>query len=189
MTASHALPCPKCRRVLKPEWWHSSGGTCQGCKVDFEFIAFPALNFTPAKTVPKAVLVAEHATCFFHAENQAEVVCESCGRMLCAVCAIDYSGRRLCPSCISQSRTAPTQSSKPRVLYDGIALALAFFPMLLWPVTLVTSPIALGMVIYGWKKPGSIVATSRKKLVIVGILAVLQIAAWLVFFAYLIGKN
>src|ERR1035438_7980369 len=73
MTIGAELPCPSCGRLLDSLAWHDAeSGSCRNCRVHFEFVGFPALNARPQRAVPKAVLVAEHATCFHHPENQAE---------------------------------------------------------------------------------------------------------------------
>lgn len=180
MISGPALPCPKCQRVLDPLSWHDAGsGACRSCRTAFEFVGFPALTAPLRRAVPKAVLVSEHSTCFFHGDNEAESVCESCGRFLCAVCAIEFTGRQLCPSCIATTKTTDAKAVGDRLIYPGIALALAVLPLLLWPVTFVTAPLALGFVIVGWRKPPSLVRTGRVKLVLAGLIAVAQIVGWL----------
>lgn len=179
MTAGPALPCPSCRRTLEPISWHDEQrGSCWGCKTDFEFVQFPALSAKRPKVVPQAVLVAEHATCFFHAENQAETVCEGCGRLVCAVCAVDFGGRRVCPPCIAATNSDDVGAMSQRVLFDGIALGLAVIPLLFWPVTAVTGPLALVMVIYGWRKPRSVVGSGRSRMVLAGVIALAQVVGW-----------
>lgn len=180
MTSGPALPCPKCQRSLEPLSWHSdAAGNCRRCGVDFEFTGFPALTATRVHVGPKAVLAAEHATCFFHVENQAETVCASCGRFLCTVCAIEFDGRKLCPTCVASASSTAVVAASRRTLYDGIALSLALVPILIWPITVVTSPLALGFVIFAWRKPRSLVASGRGKLVWAAILSGLQIIGWL----------
>jgi len=190
MPAGPALSCPKCQRKLDANAWQSETiGACNHCLTGFEFFAFPALTARPVAAVPGVAVPAEDAVCFFHAENKAEVVCESCGRFLCAVCAIDFAGQKLCPSCIATKKARPLQEDKSRVLYGGIALVLAALPVLifpLWVFTIVTAPVALGYVIYGWRRPRSLVARSRVRLVIAGVLAVLQIVGWFLLLGFLL---
>ena len=132
--------------------------------------------------VPKAVVLTENATCYHHAENQAEAICEGCGRFLCSVCAIRFAGRLLCPGCIQAATKTDVNAVGSRVLYEGIALALALLPILVWPTTLVTAPLALGTVIHAWKKPRSLVQGGSTKLVLAGVLALVEIAAWVILF-------
>ncbi|HXQ81908.1 MAG TPA: B-box zinc finger protein [Opitutaceae bacterium] len=186
MTIGAKLPCPSCGRLLDSSAWiDDESGWCQHCDADFDFMGFPALDAQPARVVPKAVLVAEHATCFHHPENQAEAVCETCGRFLCAVCAINFAGRLLCPECIRTATRSDINSVGSRVLYDGIALSLAVLPLLVWPVTLVTAPVALGSVFVGWRKPRSLVKGGRARLVAAGLIAVAEIVGWVFLFAFL----
>src|ERR1051326_7011724 len=144
MTSAPALTCPKCRRVLEPtSWFSASGGKCGNCSTQFDFVGFPALGVTRRRVVPKAVLVAEHATCFFHAENQAEAVCASCGRFLCGVCAIDFKHEFFCPGCMAAATSSTTGSKSERVLYETFSLLLATLPLLMFPTPLATAPASL----------------------------------------------
>ena len=184
MTIGAELPCPKCGRLLDPAlaWHDEETGACRECRTHFDFVGFPALRERHVGAVPKAVVLTEHATCYHHAENQAEAICEGCGRFLCSVCAIRFAGRLLCPGCIQAATKTDANSIGSRVLYEGIALALALLPLLVWPTSLVTAPRALATVIYGWRKPRSLVEGGRAKLVVAGLLAVLEIAGWVVLF-------
>lgn len=183
MTPAPALPCPRCQRVLGPESWaDAKSGTCFRCKVDYEFVGFPALHATRASVAPQAAVLAADSVCFFHAENRAEAICDACGRLLCPVCTVPFAGQKLCPACISATKKseAPTVT-RDRVLFDGIALVLAVLPLVSVVFaffTIVTGPIALGLAIYGWKKPGSLVRRSRVRLIIAMIIASLEIAFW-----------
>ena len=191
MTLGPALPCPKCKRVLESySWRDASSGVCRRCEADFEFIPYPALKATRTKITPQAAELAADSVCFFHAENRAEALCESCGRMLCPVCTVTFTGQKLCPTCISAAKTSDAATVvRERMLYDSTALALAVFPLVpvvTWMFTLITAPVALGFVIYGWKKPGSLVrGRSQVRLVIAGVFAILEICGWIAFFIYL----
>jgi hypothetical protein len=125
------------------------------------------------------VLSAE-SVCFFHAENRAEAICDGCGRLLCPVCAVPFAGQKLCPTCIATGKaTGAPAMIRDRMLWDGTAFALALVPILVWPFTLITAPAALGVVIYGWNKPGSLVrGPSRWRFIVAGILALAQIGGW-----------
>jgi hypothetical protein len=186
MTIGAELPCPKCGQILDAlSWRDAGGGACRICRVRFDFIGFPALTLQRPGAVPKAVVLAEDATCFHHPENQAESVCEGCGRFLCSVCAINFGGRLLCPSCIKAGTKNDPGSIRSRVLYPGIALGVAVVPVvtvfLIW-FTIITAPIALCLVYTGWNKPQSLVQPGRKKLIVAAIVALVEIAGWVVFF-------
>ena len=179
MISGPALPCPKCSKVLEPISWHDRvKGCCWNCRTDFDFLAFPALTAKRPRVIPKVVLESEHATCFYHQTNQAEAVCEACGRFACAICAVNYGGRRVCPPCVAAVKVNDAHAVDRRTLYDGIALATAVLPILLWPLTVVTSPVALGFAVVGWRKPRSLVGGGRIKLIFAGLLAGAQIVGW-----------
>lgn len=181
MTSGPALPCPKCRRKLEAHVWRSaSAGQCWGCRRDFEFMGFPALTAAVAPAAPQPVMMAEESVCFFHAENRAEVICADCGRLLCGVCAINVGGKKACPSCVSAAGRSPAATAvRQRFTWDGAALSLALVPLVLWPFTFLTAPVALGFSLYGWNKPGSLVHGRRRwRLVLAGVIALVEIAAW-----------
>ena len=183
MTSAPALSCPRCRQPLGAALdADEHEGHCPRCSTEFEFVTFPALTAARPQVAPQAAVLAADSVCFFHAENRAEAVCDGCGRLLCPVCAVPFAGQKLCPTCIAAGRTAESAVLvRDRVLWDGIALVLAVFPLLLWPLTCVTAPAALGLVIYGWKKPCSLVrGPSRARFIIAGLFAVLEIAGWVI---------
>ena len=187
MTSSPALSCPRCQRKLGPESWaDAQHGTCNRCKVDFDFMAFPALTATRAQVAPQAAVIEAESVCFFHAENRAEAICESCGRLLCPVCAVPFAGQKLCPTCIASSKVSQDPAvTRDRLLYDSLALALAGLPLLIWPFTVITAPAALGMVIYGWKKPSSLVrGRSRVRLIVAAIIALLEVGGWITLLVF-----
>lgn len=176
------LRCPNCQKRLEEMSWHEEGaGKCQTCLTDFTCVRFPALQAKAERVVPHAVKVEAGATCFFHDENEAADTCAQCGRYLCAICAIDLGEGVTCASCIASKRKVSADAVESRILYDRIVLGLAFFPLLMWPFTVVTAPAALGLGIVGWKKPQSLVATSRVRMVCAMVLATVQIVAWVTF--------
>jgi hypothetical protein len=188
MTPAAALTCPRCRHLLGPESWvDAADGVCLHCQAEFEFIPFPALTAERAARAPQAAVLEADSVCFFHAENRAEAICEGCGRLLCPVCTVPFGGRKLCPSCIAAAKDSTAQTApRNRVLYDSIALLVALVPLVVWPFTLLTAPIALGLAIYGWNKPCSLVrGRSRGRLVAAGLVALAEIAGWATFFVAL----
>ncbi len=174
-----ALSCPNCGKTFGELDWHDGhSGSCRSCGTDFEAMIFPEQSRQRRFAKPQAVAVAEDSTCFFHAGNQAETICEGCGRFLCVVCAVPLAKGRFCPSCIAGQKTAATVIPQ-RILFDSAALSLTLLPLLVWPLTFLTAPIALGLVVYGWNKPGSYIrGRSRGKQVLAGLLALAEMGAW-----------
>lgn len=192
MTELVALRCPNCKRRLEAHSWHDeSSGECRLCGTSFDFVPFPAYTAEVARIKPQAAEMAADSVCFFHAQNRAESICEGCGRLLCAVCAVPFMGQTLCPVCIAAATrkdSAPI-AVRDRVLHDSIALALAVLPLLIFFVTIVTAPLALGWAIYAWNKPCSLVrGRSRFRVILAALFAVAEIIGWILVFAARTGR-
>lgn len=173
------MHCPSCKHEIPPEEWAGRRQVrCDHCGDRLEFIPFPALSATRTVARSEAAELGADATCFFHAANRATAVCSSCGRLLCSVCAVDFAGQCLCPSCIAQRPATRPENVKTSILWDGIALMTALLPLLMWPITLVTAPTAIGLAIYGWNKPCSLVRGSRVRLVLALLAASAQVVGW-----------
>ncbi len=174
---SFAPPCPKCKAPLAGID-DSGEGVCGECATTMSYVLFPARH--RAKPVARAVQSVDgDATCYFHAQNQAAAVCEDCGRYLCVVCEVPAEDdRRLCPPCVSARRKKIVHKADEIVTYDSIAMALALFPLLVWPFTLLTAPAVPVVVIYGWKKPRSLVRPGSGRFIAATIIALLQIGGW-----------
>lgn len=175
--------CLKCKHPLELRLVEElTAGRCGQCQRGFEFIAFPALLAVPTVARAQSAQALDDAVCFFHAENRAESVCENCGRYLCTVCGVEFGGSRLCPQCVSLRRASDSKrSGRDLVLHDTIGLALAVGPLLVFWLTLITAPVALGYVIFAWRQPLSILRRSRWRLVLAGTLAVLEILGWIIY--------
>jgi len=116
-------------------------------------------------------------------------VCDGCGRFLCALCDVELSGQHFCAPCLEtgQRKRTLTQLETRRVLYDNIALALAILPVLSCFLFPVTSPLAIAVAIWGWRKPSSLLPRTRVRFVLailIGLLGLgLSIAWWITIFA------
>lgn len=178
MTATK-LACPKCRRPVPELYWRGVDLVrCPSCEVEFEQTRFPAMEMTRPVDTAASIQQGE-ANCYFHAHNRAEAACDSCGRYVCAVCRVPVGGQQLCPSCLEVSGSKRKLPENHRVLHAHIALVLALLPLIFWPVTLVTAPLALGWCFYGWKKPGSITGNrGRVRFIIAGLVATIEIVGW-----------
>lgn len=178
------LPCPRCRAPL-PESLADLGywAPCPVCGVEVQCEVFPALAAGPRRGRPgETLLESSEASCFFHAEKRAAVACESCGRFLCALCDLELDGRHLCPSCLSAGRRkgALAHLDRFRLSFSGIALLTAVLPGLAFPLmTFITAPVALVILIVGWRRPPSL--TGRRRIftsILAAVLALGQIVAW-----------
>ena len=90
---------------------------------------------------------------------------------------------------MSAGRSARTMTTleDQRVLYDSVALALAFWPMLFVFPTLVTAPAAIFVALRYWKRPLSILPRSRFRFLLALLLAGGQLVGWTVFFAGIVS--
>jgi hypothetical protein len=143
---------------------------------------YPAFFSPPAVGRLSVVSGVDEASCFYHADNRAVVACDACGRFLCSVCDVDLDDLHLCPTCLRQGRRKGSIAAleNERMLYDGIALRLAIYPIFfVWP-TLLTAPAVIWVVLWYWRTPGSLVRSMRWCGIVAILLALLQIAGWLV---------
>ncbi|WP_404423800.1 hypothetical protein [Nibricoccus sp. IMCC34717] len=180
--AAESLPCPLCHRGRDALVFADDGrGRCNYCHESVEIATFPAFNAPQRRIRPRAVAV-DASNCFYHATNQAEQLCDDCGRFLCGVCAVENASRVLCPKCLSLRAQSDETHVQARFIYSGAVARLAFLPLLMWPLTLVTAPAALVLAFIGWKKPPSIVGGGRAGLVIGSLAALVQCILWGVLF-------
>lgn len=184
--ATRPPSCPKCLHPLPagllnlPELQ-----PCPGCQTPIRVEIFPAL-FRPIQSghVGEVILTDTEASCFFHAQKRAVVPCGACGRFLCALCDCELNGQHYCPTCLETGKTKGKIKSLEagRTRYDNIALALALYPFLIFYFTLICAPIALFFVIRHWNSPRGLTEPSRARLITAGVIALLEIAGWAVFF-------
>jgi hypothetical protein len=126
-------------------------------------------------------LIEGETTCFFHADKKATVVCNGCGRFLCALCDVPIGADHLCPKCVEAGRTKKTLTTfeNYRTSYPSLAITFAFLPLLIWPVSFVTAPAAVFLVLFGWRKPPSVTGRRRRGAMVVALIAaLLQCAGW-----------
>jgi hypothetical protein len=183
------VQCPKCRATLlegifnQPELL-----PCPACKVPLLVEIFPSLfrKITPGQS-GEALMVEGESSCFFHPQKKALLPCDSCGRFLCALCDCQLNGQHFCPTCLETGKTKGKIKSleNQRTLYDSIALSLAVYPLLIFYFTLITAPMTLFVAIRFWRSPLSIVRPGKIRFVVAIILALLQIAGWVMIFIVL----
>lgn len=179
-----ALHCPKCRVTLADDnLRREQFVACFGCGTQLRAVTFPALHRPASATEAEAVVVSGDASCFFHATKRAQSTCDQCGRFLCALCEVEVSGRKLCPTCVTVGRTSGelTQLETSRARWDSRCLNLALFPLLFWPVTVVTAPAVLILAFKHWGSPGSLVSPSKWRFVVAATVALLEIVGCVAF--------
>ena len=190
MTAPAPLTCPKCRSDLGEET-AQPGVTmsCPSCSRPVETLVFPAYHRPASVANPvEAVVAEEDAGCFYHPQSRARQVCDICGRFLCGLCDVELQERHVCPGCVGSKRGKSHIShlDGDRLLYGGMALLIAVVPaVVLWPVTVITGPLAVFVAIYGWNKPQSLTGARRFSFVLAIIIGLAEIILCGLFFAAL----
>jgi hypothetical protein len=179
---SLSFQCPKCNGPLRAAALNLPALTpCPSCQVPLRVEVFPAL-FRPVASgsAGEAVLLEGEASCFYHPEKKAAIPCEACGRFLCALCDCELQGRHFCPGCLESGRKKGKIHflENRRTRYDDIALALAIYPLLVYPFTILTAPVAIYVAVRYWKAPRGIIRTSKWRYVLAVILALLQLTGW-----------
>jgi len=180
------LTCFRCKRPLPWEALNTAGLTvCAACGAHIRAWAFPALlSPSPAGAPAALILDGAEAGCFYHPEKKAVAVCESCGRFLCGLCEVGLAGGTTCAPCLSSGarKGRVTNLSGQRTLHDEVAFALAVYPLLAFPLTLLTAPMALYIAVRHWKTPAGILPRGHARFVAAIILAGMQVGGWIAFF-------
>jgi hypothetical protein len=186
MVNEQFLLCPKCRVAL-PDALFNRGAfaPCPNCGTAVRCEVFPALYAGPRIGRPGELLVdASEASCFFHPEKKAAVACDSCGRFLCALCDLDFAGRHICPSCLAAGRKKGALGNLDhfRFSWTGLALLLSVVPLIVYPITCITAPIAIVVALIGLRKPPSLTGRRRVLTLIVALTFSLgEVGAWIWF--------
>ena len=160
---------------------------CRSCGALTRIDVFPALLLGPATGHSgEKLLVPEESSCYYHPDKKAVVVCESCGRFLCAVCDLELGGRHVCARCIESAVTKDKSERlrQSRMYYDEIALAVAVLPMLFIWVTLFTAPVAIYVAVRYSRRRLSILPRRKWRFLLAIVLAGLQLMGWILAVSY-----
>jgi hypothetical protein len=186
---SGMLACPRCNGALPETFFNVSDlQPCPACHNPVRVEVFPALLAAPEVGLAgEALMVEGESSCFYHPAKRAAAACESCGRFLCALCDVDLNGQHLCPACLETGRRKGRlkQLENRRMLYDSMALTLALAPLLLFYFTIITAPATLYVVIRYWNAPPSIVGRGKWRMVVAFIVALVEIAGWILVVYFL----
>jgi hypothetical protein len=182
-----ALSCPQCRAS-----WPTDPAAlaalshCPACNSHVQVEVFPAFTRPVAVgAVGEAIVIEGEAACFYHPQKRAAVPCGICGRFLCALCDLELNGQHVCPNCLETGRKKGQLENLDtrRTLYDSAALTLALVgPLLCGWGAIPLAPLAIGVAIYSWRKPGSLIPRTRFRSVLAIVLALAElIGAFLIF--------
>ena len=176
------VSCTKCNASLLGDVFNTGApASCPGCGASSQVEVFPALfRATTPGDAGETILTEGEASCFYHPQKRAIIPCQACGRFLCGLCDVDLHGQHICPVCLESSsgKGKLTSLENHRILYDSAALSVAILPILFWPLTVVTGPMALFIGFRYWKAPSSIVPRTKIRLVLAIIIGFIQIVLW-----------
>lgn len=188
--SSVAVLCPRCQSSLPGALCNTgSVAHCPACDSAIQVEIFPAF-FKPVGAGQSAETLLEVgvSSCFYHEQKKAVVPCDACGRFLCALCDLDFNGRHLCPACLQSGKKKgdlPELESR-RTIYDSAALSTALLPLLIWPLTLVTAPMAIFLAIFSFFRPSSLLPRTRIRAWLALVFGVLQLGGWIALFVIML---
>ena len=184
--SSAVVACPHCQGSL-PGILCNTGAPvdCPACDSPIQVEVFPAF-FKPAAAGQSGETILEEgvSSCFYHEQKKAVVHCAACGRFLCALCDLDFNGRHLCSACLQsgqKNRDLPELENQ-RTVYDRAALSMALLPLLIWPLTLITGPIAVVLATISFFRPLSLVSRTRIRAWLAMVFGLLEVAGWVIGF-------
>src|SRR3954469_16228717 len=163
--------CTKCWTPLPADFLNiEEYRACPTCAAMVRLEVFPAyFRETTKGSAGEALLADTEASCFYHPQKRAAVVCSECGRFLCSLCDLELDGKHFCASCLEAAKEKNKIASieNRRQLYDVMALQIVLLGFLIPYFSIVTAPTALYFAIKHWKTPSSIVrkGPSRGRLI------------------------
>lgn len=177
------LDCPKCGLPLAASRSaHENQAYCEICRAERQVHVFPAFFQAPRDPQRgERLLVDTEASCFYHPKKKAHTTCETCGRFICQLCHTDVANQSICLNCLTSPSHNHDQQKMDNtsILHDNIAIHLALIPLLIWPITFVTAPMTLFLVLKHWRQgPTSVIPRTRIRYVMAFILALIQIGGW-----------
>jgi hypothetical protein len=184
-----AVPCNSCGIPL-PEWELADRdvATCPDCGTQHQVKVFPAALRVATAIEPEIAGEGE-ATCFDHPSSRVMASCAHCGRFVCQLCVVELRGKNYCPSCIAAGLAkAPGREIAPsRIAYDTIAFAVATGPLLFFPITLLTGPVAIFLALRYWKRPLPLMHRNRWRFVAAILIGSLEVGGlgWAILYALL----
>ena len=188
------ISCMRCRAPLPVATAGNGAQTiaCQRCALAADVWLFPALYRHDENRQASTRALSGDATCFNHPERQALSVCETCGRMLCGLCHIDFNARTLCAACLHREHALARRGGKgfdaQRLRYDQMAFMAVVLSPLVWYASFATAAYALYLAIRHWRTPVSLLPFSRWRFVVASLLALGILVGWVVAIVLLLAK-
>lgn len=172
--------CAACKKSLPPLLPPGGAAACPHCAKPYEAVVYPAATASRRLIEPRPAEEGE-ATCFFHASHRADHACDQCGRLLCPVCTVAVPAGLACPACAVPGVTTKRTVETERVLYNGIATFGLLITLLMIPFAVVTAPVVIGILIYGARRPRSLVRPGIARSWAIGVVTTLCFALGVAF--------
>ena len=184
--------CSKCKTPLPADYLNVAElKPCLSCSTPVRAEVFPAFfRETAVGSGGEALVIDSEASCFYHLQKKAAVVCSACGRFLCGLCDVEVEGVHYCPDCLhtSQQKGKVGSIDNNRRLMDALAWHLALLGLFIFYFSVITAPLAVYFGFKHWNTPLSIVRRSRWRLVAAIILGSLQILGWIAVIGYFLSR-
>ena len=151
------LLCPKCQRPLPARFGNHEGMPCYQCEAELDVWVFPAFFHEPEVKLAQTLDIEGDASCFHHPTKKAEIVCDACGRFLCALCDLEVHGRHICPTCLNSEQdkegSLGAPLSKTITRHDKMCLQTSLVMLLFLPLAVVMTPIIWFWIARHWNHP------------------------------------
>ncbi len=185
------VACSKCRTPIHPSLMDGTFHPCPSCFASNQIFLFPAFRAERPVSLAEPTLIEGESSCFYHPHKKAVLACESCGRFLCSLCDIELSGVHRCPRCLEAGKRKQELHAleMQHTRYDRIALALTVVTLLFWPITLLTAPVALFLVVRFWNRRSKILPGSRLMFIVAGLFAIAEICGWVLLFYSMFNRT
>ncbi|MEM6915381.1 MAG: hypothetical protein AAF491_02350 [Verrucomicrobiota bacterium] len=173
------VQCPICRNLLTVNREvEELKDQCPVCQSEVEIQVFPRLFREPITRIEARIADESEAACAFFPELKAVKVCDGCGVLMSEKATVTWGEEEVCLSCLYRFRE---EEKLPRflpsaTLNDNRALALV---TLLAPLSLVTAPLALVLLIRHRKETDTIFPRARWCWMLALTLSIVWILFWI----------
>ncbi len=176
-----------------PEWELATNqlAACTMCGASNAAHVFPKALAAVGPANPEAAAAGE-AACFDHPAKRAVAACKQCGRFVCQLCAVEFSGATWCPSCVAAGAGAAKAArlDASRTLYDSMALIIPLATVVvMWPLTIIAGPASVIFALMKWKAPLSLVRRSRWRFVAGIAIGLAETGAWVWGILYMVARS
>ena len=178
-TAKAAALCPICCAPIDAG---PASTKCRECGTDLEIKVSP-LARSKGEAIAGAIAADGDARCRFLPDLRAETVCDSCGALLSEKAAARWGAKVFCLPCVHRLRDSEDVDEDGGLLgrlkiYDNLGLLLV---TLLAPLSLLTAPVALYLLIRYRKAPRGLVPRSAGRWWLALVVSLISLSVWLGF--------